>query len=249
MSSCRDIELLITASVDEAATADERAAVDAHLRQCAGCRQRAARETAVRRMLGERADVLHVSAPAGLRAKCQPPPRRAAWFGRHLGALRPLPAWATVAVIALVFVSVFALVNRGSTALAAELALDHVKCFTLFERASGPGDAAVIAGRMKAAYGWDVAVPASSRALHLQLVGGRRCFSTDGRVAHILYRHAGRPLSLFIVPSTSRGAEQVAVMGHEAVIWSRGGSTYVVLARERRDDLARVAAYVRSVIR
>ena len=169
MSTCRDIELLITASVDEEATAAERAAVNDHLRDCARCRQRASREAAVRRMLGERVDALHVAAPAGLRARCQSPPRRVAWFG---GLVRPLSAWATIGVVALVFVGAFSMANRGSTALAAELALDHVKCFALFEKASGPGDPATIARRMKASYGWDVAVPPSSRALALQLVGG-----------------------------------------------------------------------------
>ena len=200
----------------------------------------------MRRMLRERADALHVSAPAGLRVRCQPPPRRVSWFGR--GFLRPLPVWATVGVVAVVFAAVFYVAGRGSTAMAAELVLDHLKCFALFENASGPGDATAIAARLKASYGWDVKVPPGLPALALHLVGGRRCFSTDGRVAHILYRHAGRPLSLFIVPSTSHATAEIAVMGHQTMIWSRRGSTYVVLAQEPREQIERVAAYMRSVI-
>jgi anti-sigma factor RsiW len=245
MATCRDIEPLITAVVDDEATTADRAAVSDHLRECPRCRHRASGQRTVRRILRDRGEAFHVEAPAVLRARCQPPPPSAPWF-RAL--VRPMPVWATVSVVVVVFAAVFYMAGRGSTAFAAELVLDHVKCFALFERASGPGDPATIGGRMKAAYGWDVAVPASSRTLGLRLVGGRRCFSTDGRVAHILYRHAGRPLSLFIVPSTSRAAQQLAVMGHEAVIWSRGATTYVVLAREPGDEVARVAAYMRSVV-
>ena len=146
-----------------------------------------------------------------------------------------------------VLAGVFYGVGRGSTALAAGLALDHVKCFALFEKASGPGDATVIAERMKESYGWSFTIPATSVALGLpwSAAGGAL---TDGRVAHILYRHDGRPLSLFIVPGTTTATQQLAVMGHQAMIWSRGGSTFVVLAREPRDDVARVAAYIRNVV-
>jgi anti-sigma factor RsiW len=244
MPTCRDVEPLITAVVDDEATAADRALVGDHVRECASCRDRASREAAARRLLRERREVFHVDAPAALRAKCQPP-RPAPWFQV---AVRPMRVWAAAGAVLVVFVAAFYVVGRGSTALAAELALDHLKCFALFEKSSGPGDPAAIAERMKAAYGWSIAVPGSSRALDLHLVGGRRCFSTDGRVAHILYRHGGRPLSLFIVPSTSHAADHLAVMGQQAVIWSRCGTTYVVLAREPSEQVAQVAAYVRSVV-
>ncbi len=244
MASCRDIEPLIAAVVDDEARAEDRAVVGDHLRECARCRHRESGQRVVRRILRERADAFQVEAPAALRATCRPP-HPVTWF--H-GLVRPMPVWATIGVVVAVFVAVFYGASRGSTAFAAELALDHLKCFALFEKASGPGDPAAIAERMKASYGWDVAVPGSSAALDLHLVGGRRCLSTDGRVAHILYRHAGRALSLFIVPSTSRAAQHLAVMGHEAIIWSRRGTTYVVLAREPGDEVARVAAYVRRVV-
>jgi anti-sigma factor RsiW len=244
MLTCPDIESLITAVVDHEATAAERAAVSEHLHECAPCRRRASEEGAARRILRERAGALRVVAPAALRARCQP--------ARHAPGLRPfirpMPAWATAVVVVAVLGAVFYGAGRGSTVLAAELALDHLKCFALFEQASGPGDPATIAERMKASYGWTIAVPGTSAACGLRLVGGRRCFSTDGRVAHILYRHAGRPLSLFVVPSSSRAAQQLAVMGHEAIIWSHRGTTFVVLAREPREDIARAAAYIRSVV-
>ena len=182
MPTCSEIEPLITAVVDDEATSTERAAVGAHLQQCGPCRRRAADETSARRILRARADTFHVEAPAMLRARCRPA-RPSPWRA----IIRPIPVWAAAVVLVVVLAGVFYGVGRGSTALAAGLALDHVKCFALFEKASGPGDATVIAERMKESYGWSFTIPATSVALGLRLVGGRRCFSTDGRVAHILY--------------------------------------------------------------
>ncbi len=245
MPTCPEIEPLITAFVDQEASAAERAAVSAHLGECAACRRRANEEGIARRVLHERADVFRLEAPASLRARCQPPPRRAPLFRAFI---RPLPAWAAALLVVVLVGAAFYGAGRVPTVFAAELALDHLKCFALFDKSSGPGDPAAVAERMKAAYGWAIVVPGPSAALGLSLVGGRRCFSTDGRVAHIMYRHADHPLSLFVVPGTSRAAQQLAVLGHRAIIWSRHGNTFVVLAREPRDDIDQVAAYVRSVV-
>ncbi len=244
MPSCRDIDPLLTAFVDEEATVAEHAAVRAHLQECAPCRGRASAEATARRLLRERAGALQVEAPAGLRARCQPG-SPTTLFGSFA---RPVRVWATAAAVLAVFAAIFYAAGRGSTVLAAELALDHVKCFALFEKSAGPGDPATIAGRLHRSYGLTVSVPAGSVALGLRLMGGRRCFSTDGRVAHILYRHHGRPLSLFVLSGTTRAAEQLAVIGHEAIVWSHGGTSYVVLAREPRRELVRVADYVRRVV-
>ena len=43
-------------------------------------------------------------------------------------------------------------------------------------------------------------IPAGLPRERLTLIGARRCLSTDGQVAHVLYRHAGRPVSLFMMP-------------------------------------------------
>ncbi len=253
MPTCADIQPLITAVLDSQATPAERQAVADHLRECAPCRSRAADEDAGRRILRGRAQTLHVEAPAALKARCQPPapalrapaPAPAPWFRP---TLRAVPLWATAVLVVAILAGVFAFAGRGSTVFAASLALDHVKCFALFAGSSGPGDPGTIEGRLKASYGWTLAVPAGSAALGLRLVGGRRCFSTDGRIAHILYRHRGHALSLFAVPGTSHAAAQVAVIGHEAIMWSHAGTTYVVLPREPPSEVANVAAYVRSVV-
>jgi hypothetical protein len=184
-----------------------------------------------------------------LRARCRPAPAAPAWHAWWpFAALHPIPVWAATFAVLLIASAVIVSVGGSSRVLAAELTLDHLKCFALFEKSSGPGQAATIGRRMEAEYGWHVTVPGSSAALKLRLVGGRRCFSTDGRVAHILYRHDGRPLSLFVIPSSSRAAEQMAVLGHEAIIWSDRGVSYAVVARGPRSEVEQVAEYMRDAV-
>jgi len=246
MASCRDIDPLITAYLDGEVSGAERSAVGGHLRDCGPCRARTADEEAGRRIMRERAAACRLEAPAGLRARCVPAAPRlrgAGWF-----VVRPVPIWATVVLVCAVAIGGLFAAGRATTVFAAELAVDHVKCFTLFGRPSAPSDPAAIGQRLKAAYGWTLAVPGPSEALDLRLVGGRRCLSTDGSAAHILYRHAGRALSLFVVPDDTRAPRHLAVIGHEAIVWSYAGNTYVVLARESHADLARVAAYMKSII-
>jgi anti-sigma factor RsiW len=139
--------------------------------------------------------------------------------------------------------------TRGTnTSLVAQLALDHLKCFALFGQSATRADAQALAVTLRERYGWDIKVPAGSADQHLLLVGGRRCFSLDGRVAHILYRHDGHALSLFLVPGSVRPEARLAVIGHQAVIWSSNGTTFVVVAREPATDLNRVADYLQRAL-
>ena len=124
-----------------------------------------------------------------------------------------------------------------------------LKCFALFERVSTEPDPATLSRELHQAYGWQLKVPPTEPALKLQLVGGRRCFSTDGRVAHILYRHDGRALSLFVMPAVVRSAAALGVIGHQAIMWSRGGMTYALVAREDRRDLEKVATYMQGAVK
>jgi anti-sigma factor RsiW len=246
MATCHDIDPLITPFIDGEAAAPDRAAVDAHVARCPSCRQRVSAERASRLALHERRQTLAGRAPLGLEARCAAVAREARRSRKRRGWgvwLVPVPAAAALVVVALLAYAA----SGSSTALAAQLTLDHLKCFALFEQQSGPSDAQALEARLTADYGWHMKVPPGSADEGLRLVGARRCFSTDGRIAHILYRHEGRPLSLFLLPETERAAEALAVMGHEAVIWSRGRMTYVVVAREPHVRVEQVAAYIRKV--
>lgn len=243
MSSCREIEALITTYLD-AQAGEQGARVGAHLEVCDRCRALAAAEAGGRLILRERAPYLRIEAPAGLRVRCRPsysaPALRSGWL-----TFKPLSLSFSAALLLLVAaLAVWA--GGGTRVLAAGLTLDHLKCFTLFGPPADRAEPSIVADDLKSGYGMTVTVPPTSPAIKLTLVGGRRCFSTEGRVAHILYRHDGHPLSLFVVPESGREAQEMAVLGHETVIWSARGMTYAVVAREPRVEVERVAAYMRE---
>ena len=74
----------------------------------------------------------------------------------------------------------------------------------------------------------------------MELLGARVCLYGRGLAAHLMYRHNGQPVSVFMIPKTSRSEAVVDVMGHEAAIWSTGGRTFVLVAREPEDRRKRV---------
>lgn len=235
MRSCRDVELLLTAYVDGEASDADRAIVAAHLAACAPCRHDVARQSVARTVVRARAVAFAPSAPASLRARCAP---AAAPAGP-----RVLP-WAIAAsVLAAPFLLV-TLTTRSATVLAAQLAVDHVKCFE-FPGSPNP-DAHALEARLASGFGWNMIVPPGSVAAGLSLVTARRCLYADGRIAHLMYRHHDRPVSLYVLPNTERLPEEVRVMGYEAIVWSTDRRAYVLMGREPRVELEQIAAYVRT---
>ena len=249
MSKCRDLEPLLAAYVDGEAPVAERATVDAHIERCPPCRARIAGEQIAHDVLRAHRGALRVAASDALRARCAGR-RQAARFGRAL-ALRPWLPLSLAATLVLAVAGVFVFgVNSSVEALATQLTLDHVKCFKLAAAEAGtPADA----GQHWAdTQGWALTVPASSPPEQLQFVCVRRCFVTDGRVAHLMYRWRGEPLSVYVLPSAGHpGLDEDVVerFGHEAVLWTDRGRTYVVLARGRPEALQGVVKYVRANVR
>jgi hypothetical protein len=133
--------------------------------------------------------------------------------------------------------------------MAAELAADHVKCFAMNARSARislprpctapwpPGSAGTSTCRT------------APRAKASSLVGSRPCLYANGTVAHIMYRHHGQPVSLFMLPRTARPEQFVNVLGHQCAIWSSGDRTFVLVAREPRSDVERLAAFVHAAVR
>ena len=67
-----------------------------------------------------------------------------------------------------------------------------------------------------------------------------------------MYRHRGQPLSVFMLPQLARPGKQderVDVMGHGATVWSEGGRTFVLVAREPEPEMAHVVAVVQAALR
>ena len=248
MESCQDVSRLITPYLDGEAVEVDRQAVDAHLRACQPCERRAAAEGTARRVLMVKAASLSVTAPEALRVRCAAlaptPKKQRRWV--PLGWRAVSLATASLVVAGLAGTLLYGVVTHSPTVLAAELTLDHLKCFALFEPRVAEAEAAAVAKQLEADYGWRLEVPASSPTDRLTLIGARRCLSTDGRVAHVLYRHNGKPVSLFMMPGTSRPETRIAVAGHVARVWARGDTTYVMVGSESEPDLRPVAAYFQS---
>jgi anti-sigma factor RsiW len=123
-----------------------------------------------------------------------------------------------------------------------------MKCFDLIGE-EGATDAKTAEARWQNSRGWTIGVAPSSAEHDLQLVGVRRCLSTDGAAAHCMYRWRGQALSVYIVPHALDGvgtAQQVMEkFGHGAIMWTSGPRTYVVVARGRPQAFEEVAGYIR----
>jgi hypothetical protein len=138
---------------------------------------------------------------------------------------------------------VYSTVINPTVAVAAQLTLDHLKCFALFDQPAGLAPVEVRAA-LRQRYGWDVAIPDAGQANGLSLVGGRHCVYLDGSVAHLLYKKGRVPVSVFVLPAgATLPARDLEVMGHSAVVFERGGRTWVVLARQAPADVRVIAGY------
>jgi len=253
MSKCRDLDPLFAPYADGDVAAEERASVETHLDRCPPCRDNVAEQRTVRAVVAACRPSLRANAPNALRARC----------AAHAGKARPRRSivrrivqqpWIPLSLAATLVIAVAAAfiigVNDKVEAIAAQLTLDHVKCFQFAPERLQHTDAATAAHEWAAKQGWQIDVPASSSNNGLELLGVRRCAMSSGRIAHVMYMWHGEPLSMFVVPRAVGGVpdrqEFVEKFGHEAVIWSGKDRTYVLLARARRTEMAPVIAYVRQ---
>jgi anti-sigma factor RsiW len=241
--NCREAETKLPSYVDGLANGDA-AAVAAHLETCEACRQLAHAQSVARTVLKARAAQLSPIAPPGLRTRIvahledqdrqTSRPRDVvpslAWTGR-------LTAFAAAAMVVLTLGAVLLPVAtiRSTALLAAQLALDHLKCFTIEGDADGePIAKAQAEAMLKQEFDFTVAVPASLAAEKLELLGVRRCLYGDGRAAHLMYRLDGEPVSLFIIPGLARPAAELSLFGHDQQVWTQGDRTYMLVARTAR---------------
>jgi anti-sigma factor RsiW len=254
MLNCRALDPLVTPYVDGESSTSDRAAVEQHIRVCAPCRSRVVAEQAMRGLLLQRQD--------GLRAHCAPPLLRAACAGHadaaaHCAAWRTTPptSWqsrliplATAASLILVVGGgfLYQATERSPRVMAAELAADHVKCFTMNAVLGTQDTPQTVESAMFTSFGWTMRLPSGSDREGLELVGSRPCLYAEGKIAHIMYRHNGRPVSLFMLPRTERADQIVEALGHECAIWSVDDRTFVLVARESRDDIQHLATFVHA---
>jgi anti-sigma factor RsiW len=249
---CEHLDPLFAPYVDGEVASSDRAAIDAHLAKCPPCRDRVAEQRTMCRVLAARRSTLRPCAPADLRDRCaaHAAAAKAGGFpGRAVFSKKWVP-FSVAATIALAVAGVFLFSpNNKVEALAAQLTVDHMTCFQFAPERLHHADAPAAEREWMVKQHWGIHVPASSATNELELLGVRRCGMSSGRVAHILYKWRGKPLSVFVVPRTMPAAlprEAVDKFGHEAVMWSDRNRTYVILARGRRADLAPVVGYVKA---
>jgi anti-sigma factor RsiW len=239
MKRCSDLETLFTPYVDGQAEPAAAADVAAHLEACPPCRDQVQRQRVARALVVERRSAMCEAASSDLRSRCA-----SACAGRSRRLTRWIPLSAAAAfVLAVAGIFLYGSFDRGARALATQLALDHVKCFAVF-KPDGHTDPKVLAAGWQKTHGWELPVPPPNATL--ELLGVRRCFSSEGRTAHIMYRHDGKPLSLFVAKDEGRQFRAVEAMGLEAILWSEGDRLFVLVGEEPRQELERVAAYVKN---
>lgn len=276
MSNCESIDRLVTPYVDGQLADVDRRAVDDHLRACPPCHSRVSAERAVRDLIHARRKMLtSACAPDSLFERCaklavpdpqssspttSPEPRAsvspiAVARGRPAGPrsgrralLAPLAAAASlVLIVGAAFL--YQLTASSNRVMAAELAADHLKCFALNGVLRTHDDASAVESSMLSGFGWRMQLPQKASSAGLELVGSRPCLYGEGKIAHIMYRHNGEPVSLFMLPRTARAEEFVQVMGHNAAIWCANNRTFVLVAHESRAEVERIATLVQAGLR
>jgi anti-sigma factor RsiW len=255
MPDCAAIEPLVTPYIDGEIAAGDRDIVEQHMRACPPCRARVGREQAAHTIVAARRSALHAQcAPNALHARCA----AAARAGARAHVLTPPTAWRTrigpfalaaslVIVVGGAFL--YPLTARSSRVMAAELALDHVKCSLLNAALRIRHSPALVEQSLAADFDWPAQLPGNPEQAGLELVGERTCLYGEGRVAHVMYRRGGRAVSIFMLPDDVRKEEIVHVLGHGAAIWSVGSRTFVLVAREPHEELQRMASFVKAGLR
>jgi anti-sigma factor RsiW len=159
--------------------------------------------------------------------------------------------WALAASLVLVVGGAFLYqaTEASSRVLAAELTADHVKCFAINGALGTHHTPSAVEASMLSGFGWSMHLPEDPSRAGLELVGSRPCLYGEGKIAHIMYRHQGQPVSLFMLPRTARTEELVEVLGHEAAIWCAGNRTFVLVSDEPRREVERMATFVQASLR
>jgi len=252
MSECGRIRESLAGYVDDLLPPGERDSVERHLAACPSCRRRADDEDGGRRLLRHAASqLLDERLPPGLRGRCEALTR--AQGGALAGPgmwpwwrVQFVPVLLTAVVMIFCASAIFSLATRRSDALlAAQLTADHSKCFKVI----GPPDRISADPRniervLAEQHGSNVHIPASSPADDIQLLGARRCLYGDGIVPHVMYRVHGQDVSLFVLAGTERKPDDLVTLGHRSQIWSRNGTTFVLVSPAGAEGLASASRYV-----
>lgn len=241
MSKCREIEERLAPFVDGELPSDAQAEIEGHLEECPPCRDAARAQAGCRALLRSRAARLRSAAPDELVTRCSALTCGSAAVRRRLWIPTTLAA---SLLFALGGVALYGLTGVSGRVLAAQLALDHVKCRTFSgessEDAEAPADASA---RFARTYGWHVAVPAAPPGGESRFICLRRCLYMRGQLAHAIYNIDDRDVSLFVLPGADSPSANLSILGQRARTWSDGHRTYALVADLPPDTVARLKRY------
>ena len=248
--NCEQIQPFLAACADGAASEAERARVAAHVEACAACANALKVQQLMHQAMALRGRTTADTAPPGLRTRIaatlaaeRSPVIDVGWRTR-LSAF----AAAAIVVLALGAVALPVITGRSTVVLAAQLALDHLKCFTIDGHDHGEVlSVAEAEAELLHDYGWQLSVPQSAGSDRGRLLAVRRCLYGDGRAAHLLYRVDGEPVSLFILPGLERPVDQLSLFGHDEVVWNENGRTFMLVGNAgSRNELLQMASNLRN---
>lgn len=249
-ATCVHVRPLLAGCADGAASEGERAHVAAHLATCPACAQALQVQQLMHQAMGRLGREITDPAPPGLHTRIaaalaaeRQPVIEVGWRTR-LSAF----AAAALVVLALGAIALPLVTGRSNVVLAAQLALDHLKCFTIDGHDHGQAlGVAEAEAELLHDYGWRLRVPRTAGSDHGRLISVRRCIYGDGRAAHLLYRVDGDPVSLFILPGLERPTDQLSLFGHDEVVWNTGGRTFMLVGNAgSRNALQQMASNLRN---
>ncbi|MEZ5416911.1 MAG: zf-HC2 domain-containing protein [Vicinamibacterales bacterium] len=228
------MESLLPPYVDGEASAVVRHTVEQHLASCPACREAVEAQRQVRELLVSRRARLIDAAPSGLEASV-----RAA--GEADAAVARRPRWSALAAAAgLVLALVGGLswaTGASSVLLAAQLTLDHLKCFVIDGDEADGISASAGEERFHDHFDMQVRLPEPASDGRAKLVSVRQCLYGEGWIAHALYRVDGDAVSVFVIDGT-RDRAALDLLGRHADVRMQDGHTLVIVAPAR---LPRVA--------
>jgi anti-sigma factor RsiW len=220
----------VTGYVDGELAPAARAELEAHLAQCASCREQADYEGQLR---------------ARLKALPSPEPRRGLEMEIRGSLKRPRPSRFRVLLPMAAAFAAMLLWSAGLPRVVAwQLSRDHDHCFSakVLPAEVWGGNAHVIASWLEKR-GTELP-PLPESAAGLDLVGARRCPLLDRKVAHLYYSSGERHVSLFVVPGSVRFESRYSSLarGNVVRLLHVAGTTVGVVGASEED----VAAFERA---
>lgn len=243
MKDCRDIAPWLATLADDGLTPEPHVAE--HLAHCPSCQRSLRLQREMHGLLRGRATTLQGRAPEAFRerlaAQLQPKPTR------RLLPLR-MPVAATL-LLTLLGTILYGLTSTSSTVLAAQLALDHLKCVKLVTTGTvvNPVQAAKDWAQH---YHWTPKMPAAPKGRKAALMTVRRCLLGHGHLAHLMYEVDGTVVSLFVMPREDSPASDTpsehAFLGQQAQLWSKGDQSFALVGDVAPAQLERLAEEFRA---